>query len=72
MICDWMRHELKCPEKTNVCEFLDNLHVKKEELATYGVDIEEKDYHSTIFKSLPPLLEILIGTCLPCVTMVMN
>jgi len=27
---------------------------KKEELATFGVDIEVKDYWSTIIKSLPP------------------
>ncbi|KAF8231417.1 hypothetical protein L208DRAFT_1277178, partial [Tricholoma matsutake] len=29
-------------------EFLDSLRVKWEELATYSVTIEEKDYHSTI------------------------
>jgi hypothetical protein len=32
---------------------LDNLRVKKEELSTYGVTIEDKDYHSTIITSLP-------------------
>jgi hypothetical protein len=37
----------KCPDKGNVCEFLDELRVKKEKLATYGVTIEDKDYHST-------------------------
>jgi hypothetical protein len=32
---------------------LDALCVKKEELATYGIIIENKDYHSTIITSLP-------------------
>jgi gag-polypeptide of LTR copia-type len=46
----------KCPDKGNVCEFLDELCVEKEKLATYGVVIEDKDYHSTIITSLPPHL----------------
>jgi hypothetical protein len=45
--------ESKCPDRGNIREFLDALHVKKEELATYGVAIEDKDYHSTIITSLP-------------------
>jgi hypothetical protein len=45
--------ESKCPDKGNVREFLDRLQVKKEELATYGVVIEDKDYRSTIITSLP-------------------
>jgi hypothetical protein len=45
--------ESKCPDKGNVREFLDGLRVKKEELATYGVVIEAKDYRSTIIISLP-------------------
>ncbi|KAF5329633.1 hypothetical protein D9619_009265 [Psilocybe cf. subviscida] len=45
--------ESKCPEKTNIREFLDNLRVKREELASVGVDIDEKDYHSVIISSLP-------------------
>lgn len=45
--------ESKCPEKGNVCEFLDNLCVKQEELASIGVDITEQDYCSTIIFSLP-------------------
>jgi gag-polypeptide of LTR copia-type len=45
--------ESKCPEKGNVHDFLDGLCVKKEELATYGVVIEAKDYHSKIITSLP-------------------
>jgi hypothetical protein len=48
--------ESKCPDKGNVREFLDNLRVKKEELASVGVDIDEKDYRSTIISSLPYLL----------------
>jgi len=48
--------ESKCPDKGNVHEFLDDLCVKKEELTTYSVVIEEKDYCSTIINSLPPHL----------------
>src|SRR6266571_3474459 len=42
-----------CPEKGNIREFLEGLRVKKEELAQVGVDIENKDYLSTIVGSLP-------------------
>ena len=45
--------ELKCPAQGNVREFLDNLRVKKEELATVGVIIDDGDYRSTILSSLP-------------------
>jgi hypothetical protein len=45
--------ESKCPDRGNVREFLDALHVKKEELATYSVAIKDKDYCSTIITSLP-------------------
>ena len=45
--------ESKCPEKGNVRQFLDELCIKREELATVGVDVDEKDYHSTIISSLP-------------------
>lgn len=45
--------ESKCPEKGNVREFLDNLRVKREELASVGVEITEQDYRSTIISSLP-------------------
>ena len=45
--------ESKCMDKGNVREFLDSLRVKREELAAVGVDIEEKDYRSTILSSLP-------------------
>ena len=43
----------KCPKKGNIQQFLDELCIKREELATVGVDIDEKDYHSTIIFSLP-------------------
>jgi hypothetical protein len=45
--------ELKCSPQGNVHEFLDNLRVKKEELATVGVIIDDGDYRSTILSSLP-------------------
>ena len=45
--------ESKCPEKGNVRQFLDELRIKREELATVGVDIDKKDYRSTIISSLP-------------------
>ena len=32
---------------------MDGLHAKREELASVGVDIDEKDYRSTIISSLP-------------------
>jgi hypothetical protein len=44
--------EMRCSDKGNVHEFLDNLWVKCEELVTVGVDIDEKDYRSTIISSL--------------------
>ena len=46
----------KCPDKGNVREFLDDLRVEKEKLATYRVTIKDKDYQSTIISSLPILL----------------
>ena len=45
--------EMRCADNDNVCEFLDDLRVKREELASVGVDIDEKDYRSTILASLP-------------------
>jgi len=44
---------LRCPEKGNVRDFLDELQVKKEELVQVGVVIDNKDYLSTIISSLP-------------------
>ena len=45
--------ESKCSEKSDVRAFLDSLCVKREELVQAGVQIDEKDYRSTIIKSLP-------------------
>ena len=45
--------ELKFPDKGNVHQFLDDLHIKREELVTVGVDVDEKNYHSTIISLLP-------------------
>ena len=45
--------ESLCSEKSDVCMFLDSLCIKMEELAQARVQIDEKDYHSTIIKSLP-------------------
>ena len=42
-----------CPEKGNVRDFLDELRTKREELVQVGVDIDAKDYLSTIISSLP-------------------
>ena len=43
----------KLQKGVEVCLFLDGLHMKQEELASVGVTIDEKDYRSTIIKSLP-------------------
>ena len=45
--------EMKYLDKGDVCQFLDDLHIKWEELVTTGVEIDEKDYCSTIISSLP-------------------
>ena len=44
---------MRCPDKGNPRDFLDSLRVKREELATMGVEIDKKDYLSTIISSLP-------------------
>jgi len=36
--------EMRCADKDDVREFLDDLRVKQEELALVGVDIDKKDY----------------------------
>lgn len=48
--------ESKCPDKGDVREWLDSLRVRKEELAQVGVDIDEKDFRSTVISSLPVYL----------------
>ena len=45
--------ESQCTEKSDVHTFLDSLCVKREELVQARVQIHEKDYCSTIIKSLP-------------------
>jgi Pol polyprotein, beta-barrel domain len=56
--------ESRCQDKVNIREFLDGLQVRKEELATYGVDIEEKYYWSTIIKLFPPHLSAFASNLL--------
>jgi len=46
----------QCPVDGNVRQFLDDLCMKRDELAAVGVQIEEKDYRSTIIQSLPKYL----------------
>jgi gag-polypeptide of LTR copia-type len=46
----------KCSEKGDICKFLDDLRTKQEDLASLDVDIDDKDYWSTIISSLPPHL----------------
>jgi len=43
----------KCPSQSNVRTFLDDLRVKREELASVGVKISKDDYRSTVINSLP-------------------
>jgi gag-polypeptide of LTR copia-type len=56
--------ESHCPDKGSIREFLDSLQVKREELATYGVTIDDKDYRSTIISSLPAHLSNFASTLL--------
>jgi hypothetical protein len=46
----------RCPDKGDVHKFLDELHAKMEDLASLDVDINNKDYRSTIILSFPPHL----------------
>ena len=46
-------HQVSRFDKSDIHVFLDSLHVKREELVQAGVQIDEKDYCSTIIKSLP-------------------
>jgi len=61
--------ESRCPEKGNVRKFLEGLRVKREELAQVGVDIENKDYLSTIVGSLPFALSNFASSQLTAVCM---
>ncbi|KIO08044.1 hypothetical protein M404DRAFT_78898, partial [Pisolithus tinctorius Marx 270] len=46
----------QCPTDGDIRQFLDDLRTKRDELAAVGVQIEEKDYRSTIIQSLPKYL----------------
>jgi len=59
--------ESKCLDKGNIQQFLDELHMKQEELATVGVGIDEKDYHSMIISSLPYSLANFVSNQLAAV-----
>ena len=48
--------ELRLAKGVDVCQFLDGLWTKKEELAAVGVSIDDMDFRLTIIKSLPNLL----------------
>ena len=61
--------EMRCADKDDVREFLDDLRVKREELASVGVDIDEKDYGSTILASLPFSLSNFASTQLAAARM---
>lgn len=45
--------QMKCLPNGNVKQFLEDLAMKKETLAAVGVDVDEKDYMSTVINSLP-------------------
>ncbi len=52
--------EMKCPDKANVCDFLQGLWIKKEELAKVGYTIDNKNYLSTLISSLPHVLSKIL------------
>src|SRR5713101_715710 len=47
----------QCPCGENVWHFLMDLGMKREELATSGIEISNADYRSTILSSIPPWLK---------------
>src|SRR5580765_1622417 len=59
----------RCLEKDNVRDFLENLRTKREELVQVGVEIDEKDYLSTIISSLPFTLSNFASAQLAAATM---
>jgi len=59
----------RCPEKGNVRDFLDKLRMKREELVQVGVEIDKKDYLSTIISSLPISLLSFASTQLAAMRM---
>ncbi|THH14813.1 hypothetical protein EW146_g5572 [Bondarzewia mesenterica] len=48
--------EMRCDANGDVQNFLDDLRTKREELAACGVEIDTKDYRSTIIASIPDKL----------------
>ena len=54
----------KCPERSNLCTWLEKLHTQKEELVKVGVKIEDKDFCSVIISSLPGYLSKFAVTLL--------
>jgi len=51
-----LRHEFSsahCLEKGDIQAFLNDLHMKKAELSTVGVNISNDDYRNSIIQSLP-------------------
>jgi hypothetical protein len=48
--------ESKCAKKGNIHQFLNDLQTKQEELSSVSIDVDEKDYYSTIISSLPTYL----------------
>ena len=53
--------DMKCPPRGDVCEFLDELRTKREELDQVGVVINDNDYRSTIITSLPSTLASFVS-----------
>ncbi len=49
--------DMKCGKQQKVAEFLDQMSVRIEELATLGVDIDKQDYMQTILKGIPQHLQ---------------
>jgi len=45
--------EMRCPDRGNVCKFLGQMRVKREELSAVGVTMSEKEYRSAIIKAIP-------------------
>ncbi|PPQ88344.1 hypothetical protein CVT24_010048, partial [Panaeolus cyanescens] len=48
--------DMHCTNRAKVREFLNDLRIKRQEVAAVGVDISEDDYRSTILQSLPASL----------------
>ena len=73
--------ESRCPDKGNVCDFLDNLYIKKEVLAAYGINIEVKDcYDPNLAKPLVSYMQFghtprpfaILTTLTPCSSLIIS